>query len=338
MLAGAILILLLLPNTVRDEYFSWYVVLTSAIILALSFAYIMNRYGYYLLSAGVTITCTILGPWGPLVFDETIRHGNVIPLFYTVISVALSSMLLPVLATVVIAFVQFTVLILLPTVYPIPVTERWISFLIFYLSSSILSIMINLIRRRDRNQIKQQLEKIAENEKLLYEQTIRDYLTHLFNRRYLETALTRELHRATQNQASIGIIILDIDHFKKINDSYGHVVGDLYLKEVGQCLKSSIRKSDIACRYGGDEFVLILPQATLEVVKKRAEYIRKKIMKIRFRHDDKMIQGFTASLGIAVFPQHGSTNDELLIKADQALYQAKRKGRNRGAIASPSSC
>ncbi len=163
----------------------------------------------------------------------------------------------------------------------------------------------------------------------LQNRSIRDPLTGLFNRRYLEESLEREVSRAHRYEHNVGVIMIDIDHFKRFNDTFGHDGGDAVLKEVGKLLKSSLRGSDIACRYGGEEMTLILPEATLENTYKRAEQIRKLIKQINIEHKRQSLGTITASLGVACFPEHGMTGDAVVQRADTALYQAKKQGRDR---------
>jgi len=180
-----------------------------------------------------------------------------------------------------------------------------------------LSLSLSNLRLRDR----------------LREQSIRDPLTGLFNRRYMEESLERELHRAARNQGSLTTMMLDIDHFKIFNDTYGHEAGDDLLKELGKMLKKSTRGGDIACRFGGEEFVIILPEANIAAAYEKAERIRASITSLRSGTQPIVENPVTASLGIAAFPEHGSSVGSLLRAADDALYEAKRKGRNRVEIA-----
>ncbi|MDM8558929.1 diguanylate cyclase [Candidatus Parabeggiatoa sp. HSG14] len=167
----------------------------------------------------------------------------------------------------------------------------------------------------------------------LRNQSIRDALTGLYNRRYLEDALEREFYRADRNQQTVGIIMVDIDFFKQFNDSFGHDAGDLVLKTLGNFLNDYIRKGDIACRYGGEEFTLILPGAPLEVLQNRAEMIRSKIKLLSVKHCNKDLGPITLSIGVATFPQHGHRFKEVLQAADTALYRAKREGRDKVIVA-----
>jgi diguanylate cyclase (GGDEF)-like protein/PAS domain S-box-containing protein len=164
-------------------------------------------------------------------------------------------------------------------------------------------------------------------------ESIRDQLTGLYNRRHMEASLEREAYRALRLHTPVGLIMLDVDHFKRLNDTYGHEAGDVVLRELGNLLRASIRGEDIACRYGGEEFLLILPDASLESLKQRAEDIREKVKNLRIAYQNKILS-ITVSLGVAVLPDHGPSVDDALKAADKALYQAKADGRNRVAVAS----
>lgn len=176
------------------------------------------------------------------------------------------------------------------------------------------------------------LSNIKLREKLLY-QSIRDPLTGLFNRRYLEETLDRELSRAMRNNTSIGVIVFDVDHFKHFNDTFGHEAGDLVLKEFGPLIKEHHRREDIACRYGGEEFVLVLPGATLEVTQQRAEALRESAKRLQLSLREQSLGNVSLSLGVAVYPESGLTADSLIRAADDALYRAKHEGRDRVVVA-----
>ncbi|MCS7001606.1 MAG: GGDEF domain-containing protein, partial [Dehalococcoidia bacterium] len=164
-------------------------------------------------------------------------------------------------------------------------------------------------------------------------QSIRDPLTGLFNRRYLEEALKSEVARSFRDDAPFGVIMVDLDYFKRFNDCYGHSAGDAALRLVAQFLQASIRAGDIACRYGGEEFTLILPGATLSDTSRRAEQIRRDFPSMTIPIGDELASVGTLSVGVAAFPDHGRTAEQLLEAADAALYQAKRAGRNCVALA-----
>jgi len=163
--------------------------------------------------------------------------------------------------------------------------------------------------------------------------SVRDPLTGLFNRRYMEETMQRELIRAGRQGKEVGVIMVDIDHFKRFNDTFGHDGGDALLRKLGKFLQQHVRGSDIACRYGGEEFTLVLPEASLEVTQQRAEEILAAVKDLRVHQGQKVLDPITLSLGAAVFPGHGTTHRALLQAADVALYRAKETGRDRVCLA-----
>jgi diguanylate cyclase (GGDEF)-like protein len=167
----------------------------------------------------------------------------------------------------------------------------------------------------------------------LESQSIRDGLTGLFNRRFMEEALERELHRAARRNTSLAVLMLDVDHFKDFNDTFGHEAGDVVLREVGSCFLQSVRNEDIVCRYGGEEFVIILPEINLDMALQRSEKIRDEISRLRVLFKGQPLSHISLSVGLAMYPDPAHGVDELLRMADHALYDAKRAGRNRTIVA-----
>ncbi|MGB3095132.1 MAG: diguanylate cyclase [Candidatus Deferrimicrobiaceae bacterium] len=176
--------------------------------------------------------------------------------------------------------------------------------------------------------IKLSLSNLRLREKLR-EQATRDPLTGLFNRRHLEDSLLRELHRALRRKSPLCIAMLDLDRFKNFNDTFGHQAGDLLLREFGQMLREKLRKSDIACRYGGEEFVIVMPDSSLADTCQRVEEIRVLVKKLEIRHGEQLLGTITISAGVAGMREHGGvTMREFLHAADSALYAAKNAGRD----------
>ena len=167
----------------------------------------------------------------------------------------------------------------------------------------------------------------------LRDQSIRDPLTGIYNRRYLEEIMERETRRAIRTEHGLGLLMMDLDHFKKFNDTFGHEAGDTVLRETAAFLLKSVRAEDIVCRFGGEEFVVILPMASLPVTEARAERIRSKLSELVITHRGQSLGTLTVSMGVAELPQHGTCTRELLEAADAALYRAKREGRDRVMVA-----
>jgi diguanylate cyclase (GGDEF)-like protein len=166
----------------------------------------------------------------------------------------------------------------------------------------------------------------------LENQSIRDALTGLFNRHFMQIALDRELSRAARRGDTLAVFMLDVDHFKKFNDTHGHAAGDIVLKSIADVYRSSTRAEDIACRYGGEEFTIILPDITPEGALNRAETIRLAVERLRVSLGHDAFSEVTVSIGVAMYPSDGRGGDELLRRADLALYRAKRQGRNQVAM------
>ena len=186
--------------------------------------------------------------------------------------------------------------------------------------------------RDTHDRLRLHLKEIEILQEELREQAIRDPLTGLFNRRYMEETLDRELARAVREGGSIGVCMADIDGFKSFNDQHGHRAGDLILKHLAEIFISYSRAEDVVCRYGGEEFLILLPGADLEVTSRRAEDWRRAFEQSKIEFEGKSLST-TLSLGVTVFPQRGQTSDDLLKLADEAMYLSKRNGRNQVSIA-----
>jgi diguanylate cyclase (GGDEF)-like protein/PAS domain S-box-containing protein len=183
--------------------------------------------------------------------------------------------------------------------------------------------MVSLIDITERKRLEEKLRM----------ESVRDPLTGLYNRRYLETTLDREIHRCGRKKVPLALVFMDVDRFKRFNDAFGHDAGDEVLREVGRILKTGTRHGDIACRYGGEEFVLALPETSQEPALRKAEELCRKMGETRLTKEGRPLGRVTLSAGVAAFPGHGSSPAEILKAADRALYRAKRGGRDRAALA-----
>ena len=175
---------------------------------------------------------------------------------------------------------------------------------------------------------KQAERKVQALNRRLAEQAIRDPLTGLYNRRFMEESIARELVRAARNGYPVSLVMCDIDHFKSVNDDYGHQAGDRVLKALGRLLKRRCRSSDIPCRYGGEEFLLVFPDMPGDIAMEWAEHTREAVETMAVRHQGKTVR-VTASFGVAVYPTHGTTPQQVMSAADDAQYAAKAAGRNQ---------
>lgn len=235
--------------------------------------------------------------------------------------------------------------------YDVGVTQ-WVTFTTLFGFTSGLTYYINqgtksalALARKEIEQRKQAEQSLkAANEELhlrvfevqrlqaeLHEQAIHDPLTGLYNRRYLSDALAREIMQAKRANSTLTFVMADIDHFKFVNDSYGHQAGDEVLVQVASLLKKHARGSDIACRYGGEEFLLVFPGTSLELAHKRAEEIQQNCAALSIQHEGKDI-AVMLSFGVAAYPDHGQQWEQIIVKADKALYQSKCNGRNQVTV------
>ena len=181
--------------------------------------------------------------------------------------------------------------------------------------------------RGANTQLETQMKQIQGLQLILHEQSVRDPLTGLYNRRYLTEYIEREMVRAKRETRQLSVIVSDIDHFKIINDTFGHQVGDKFLIEIASLMNKHARSSDIVCRYGGEEFLLVLPGTTINSAHKRAEELRQMCAEVLIPHEGKELR-VTMSFGVATYPDHGKEADTIIIKADQAMYKSKNSGRN----------
>lgn len=314
------------PGSLRRSHYTLLILVSIVIILL---AYRINHTGHYSIAVSMLLVCALLGPWGSLILDPEVLQGDFVPLTYVLIPVLLSSILVHPAITIGIALVQMSVLLLIPSITPVSETINWVSFIIFVFLTSILSILANIISRQDLDEIDRQTELLVQSESKMRELAIRDHITNLFNRRYMDATLEREILRAKRLKLPVGIMIMDIDYFKQYNDTMGHGAGDILLKEFAKLLLSHVRDADIACRFGGDEFVLVMPGASQRVTMVRAELVCEHVRQLQFTYLNKIQSDVTVSIGVSSFPKNGSTGEMILKSADTALFQAKEQGRDR---------
>jgi diguanylate cyclase (GGDEF)-like protein len=186
---------------------------------------------------------------------------------------------------------------------------------------------------KGREQLAAANEALTEKNKELEILSVTDSLTGLYNRKHLMESLTGEIGRSSRYERPFSLLIIDIDHFKKFNDTYGHLAGDDVLRKMGEVFRESIRGCDYAARYGGEEFVIVMPEIGRDQGVQAAERIRASVAKEKIDAQGNSVT-VTISVGVASFPEHGDDAQTIISKADTALYQAKRRGRDRVALAS----
>lgn len=218
------------------------------------------------------------------------------------------------------------------SISPIPVPHQRVSGRLIVMRDITRRVIAEQENQRANERLRAQLDEIEALQSSLQEQVIRDSLTGLFNRRYLEETLEREFARAMRENKPVSICMLDIDHFKYFNDMFGHLAGDAMLQHLGAILNSQIRLGDIACRYGGEEFVIVMPDMEADMSWQRAEQLRQFFEQSPALYINQPYFA-TFSCGVAAYPDHGSSVREVLLAADRALYAAKSAGRNRVIMA-----
>ena len=307
---------------------AFYIFLLGGLLLAIVFALICNLRGKFRGSIWFTAPCMVLGPWISILFDPNVLAGDFVPLIYVAMSIQLCSILLRKRLTIVIAIIQLAGVIALILAMPALRSINWASLITFIVFTAVIGVLYGLSNQRQMEEIEQQRNQLIRDEAKLRVLSVRDPLTGLYNRRYMEETFDREIQRAIRKQQPLSVIMADIDGFKTINDTVGHVLGDKALVKVSAFLMKSIRASDVACRFGGDEFCLILPDCSLQEGIIRANALRCAIEEISAEPDEGM-EGFTLSFGVAAMPDDGMTREALIGTADSALYSSKRAGRNR---------
>ena len=200
-----------------------------------------NLRGKYKVSAWLTTIATQLGPWGSVLLDKTVIKGDFVPLIYLALSIQLCSVLLSETATLIIALMQLCSLAVLIALSPGLMTFNWPSLVVFMLFTSVLGIVASFLSRKQMEQLEKHESKLLNDKIILRDLSMKDSLTGMYNRRFMEETLEREISRAIQRHHSLGIIMADIDNFKGINDTFGHAAGDSVICDIAQILRNSIR-------------------------------------------------------------------------------------------------
>lgn len=307
---------------------TFYLLLLGGLFFIILIALILNLRGRFHLSSWFTAICMVVGPWLSILLDPSVFAGDFVPLIYIGMSIQLCSILLRERLTIIISIIQLAAVV--AAIYFSPALRQinWPSLVAFIVFTSVIGVLYGFSNKRQLEEIEKQRNQLIQDEAKLRALSVRDPLTGLYNRRYMEETFDREIQRAIRKQQSLCVIMADIDEFKTINDTAGHVPGDKILVKVSALLMKNIRVSDVACRFGGDEFCLILPDCTLKEGVKRADALRRAIEQLGADREAG-VDRITLSLGVAAMPESGMTRETLIAAADNALYSSKRAGRNR---------
>lgn len=311
------------------ERLAFYLHFLGGLLMLLAAALVLNLRGRYRGSAWITALCMILGPWVSILLDATVAVGDFVPLVYVGLSIQLCAILLSKRTTLVVAAVHLGGMIAMILANPALRAINWPSLLAYIVFTAAIGISYAFINNRQLNEIEKQKNQLLQDEAKLRDLSMRDSLTGLFNRRYMEETFDREIKRAVRNQQPLSVIMADVDGFKRINDVVGHVYGDELLINIAAYLMANVRASDVVCRYGGDEICLIMPDCTLAEGILRANALCRGVREVPLEKTEFADLGVTLSFGVASFPDDGVKREELIGAADSALYASKRAGRNR---------
>lgn len=306
----------------------FYLLLLGGLMIVIQVALALNIRGRLRVSTWLTAACMLFGPWASILLDSAVAAGDFVPLIYVAMSIQLCSILLQERTTIVFAAIQLSGVIAFIIFSPALRAINRASLISFIVFTSVIGVLYGFSNKRQMAEIEKQHNQLLQDEAKLRDLSVRDPLTGLFNRRYMEETFDREIQRAIRKQQPLSVILADIDDFKNINDTVGHVLGDQALVKASAFLMKNIRTSDVACRFGGDEFCLILPDCSLEEGIRRANALRLGIETLQ-AEQDKETDRITLSFGVSAMPDNGITREALLGAADAALYSSKRAGRNR---------
>lgn len=329
LMAILVLIQFVTPAEMRDNYRLLVVFCTLLNIFAL----LLLRYGEMKAASQTLVAMTMFAPWISLGFAPGFFNGDMVPLLYFIFPIMLSTLFLNFWETVIVALAQYLLLVYVVFSTGLQAYFNASGLLVFMFLLALLAVLISYVREKNIKQLAEQTMRLEKTRRNLQQQSVLDPLTGLYNRRYLEKLMDEELRFAEENAISLGFLMLDLDHFKQINESYGHDVGDRILREIGQSISKNIRQTDYLVRHGGDEMILVMPGAASDVAERRAEQFRKTIEELVIPLEGQVLDAFTVSIGVTAYPEHGRTKEELTRSADEALQQAKASGRNRVAVA-----
>lgn len=316
-LLASSLVIVLIAGPADTQQKRIYVLLILFLFVINGISMFFRARGHYYLAAAGVILMALFGPWGSYLLDPAVGNTDLFPLMYVTVPIMLSSLLLPLWITLVLSVSQLSALSMI--IFSSEVYEKinWASCLTLVIIISVISIAVSYI--------------ITEQVRQLKASTIHDHLSGLFNRWYLDTTLEAKIHRSVHHGSSIGLIMIDIDDFKNLNDSYGHLAGDYVIRKVGSLLSDEVSLADTVCRYGGDEFAIIVPDTDEQKLGSQTLSVIELIRSTRFEYDKGPLPEIHVSAGYALYPLQAANRSDLISKADSALLEAKRMGKDQAA-------
>lgn len=303
-----------------------YFLICGSSLAVLCGAMALNLSGYHRVSLWTTVTLMFIGPWASILYEYLLRSGDYMPMMYVIIPIQITAMFIKVKPMYWLAVLQTGALAALMLTDPGRSAYNWLSALCFIFVTSMLGTITSYVLRKQYERLIHSRNALSHSEQRLRDIAIRDPLTGLYNRRFMDETFAVHFESLAP---MFSLLMVDVDHFKTVNDTYGHSCGDEIIQRVAGILTSAIRKYDVACRYGGDEFLLILNGCGPDDAMAKANKIKQDIENIIVDPQDDTQRPLTASIGVAQCPLNGTSRDAILKAVDAALYQAKENGRNR---------
>ena len=318
----AVLVIFLSPMSSRPFYLPL-VLISLATICVCNW---LNLTGRYVPALNGSILIMFIAPWASIIYESLSGSGDVFPMIFMIIPIQIAALFLATKSMLLISAMQTAAVIANIIFSQSKGNYNWVSVVCYVFIASLLGSVTSYLIRTQFEKLLKSKEELALNQEKLRDISIRDALSGVYNRRYMDEIL--DLLTRTPEQR-FALLMIDIDHFKNVNDTCGHSTGDFVIQTVAGILKSATRKNDIVCRYGGDEFLVILIDCAYDDALSKATEVKRLVGAIGCACDDSDAMHVTASIGIALYPENGASKETLLRAVDMALYQAKEEGRNR---------
>ncbi len=318
----AVLVLFLTPQ----KNLPFYLTLVLGSLAVISVCNWLNLTGRYAAALRGTILIMFFAPWASILYESFSGSGDVIPMIFVIIPIQIAALFLATKSMLLISGVQTAAVIINIIFSQNRGAYNWVSIVCYVFIASLLGSVTSYLIRIQYDRVLKSKEELAHNQVILRDISIRDALSGVYNRRYMDEIL--DLLTQTPERR-FALLMIDIDHFKSINDTCGHGQGDFVIQSVARTLMNVTRKNDVVCRYGGDEFLVILSDCAYDDALRKANEVKQMVDSIGCACEKPEAKPVTASIGIALYPENGMDKEALLRAVDLALYQAKQEGRNR---------